>query len=243
MSLPSWRGLRARGFDGPRYTGLRGRLRFVVESTLWRRELVFVCTPASFAAARGDDAPDLVLHDVADADGWEPFRAGLEAAWYPGIVERLREPFGWGEQAVVGTVDGRVASYNWMQRGTREGVPTYYGRMMEDDARILRGSVAPAFRRRGLNTSMKRALLRRLFASGATRVLAECYLNNVPSVRTLLRLGFRAVGVLTVVEAPPLRGFVRWERADVAAELARLGIGRDASDAVLAPDALLAPAG
>jgi RimJ/RimL family protein N-acetyltransferase len=89
---------------------------------------------------------------------------------------------------------------------------------------------------------MKRALLRRLFASGATRVLAECYLNNVPSVRTLLRLGFRAVGVLTVVEAPLLRGFVRWERADVAAELARLGIGREAPDAVVAAEGILAAA-
>ncbi|HSU13292.1 GNAT family N-acetyltransferase [Longimicrobium sp.] len=213
--------IRRKGFTGPRYVGLGGKLRFLRESTLARRELVFAATPESFAAAPAPQGPPLELHRIRAAAGLEPFRAGLAAAWYPGLVESFAPPLGWGEEAVIGTVDGEVACYCWMQFGTAEGFPTYYGRMLEREARILRAGVAPAFRRSGLNKLTMHRLLERSFAAGAERVWAECYLHNLPAARTFLRIGFRAVGVLTVLEAPPLRGFVRWSSLDPAAALYR----------------------
>ncbi|HEX6750638.1 MAG TPA: GNAT family N-acetyltransferase [Longimicrobium sp.] len=213
--------LRGKGFTGPRYVGLAGKLRFLAESTLWRRELVFAATPAGFAAAPRPQGPPLELHRVRTFAEMERFRGGIDAAWYPGLTDTFHAPFGWGEEAVVGTIDGDVACYCWMQFGTAEGFPTYYGRMLEREARILRAGVAPAFRRAGLNKRTMHHLLERSFAEGVERVWAECYLNNLPAARTFLRIGFRAVGVLTVVEMPPLRGFVRWRPLEPAAALFR----------------------
>lgn len=209
---------RKKGFAGPRYEGLRGKLRFLAESTVRRRELVFVATPESVAGVPAPEGPPLELHRIRAFGDLEPFRAGLEAAYWPGLVESFRAPLSWGEEAVVGTVDGKPACYCWMQFGTREGFPTYYGRMFEREARILRAGVAPGFRRHGLNKMTMHRLLERSFAAGTRRVWAECYLHNLPAARTFLRIGFRAAGVLTVLEIPGTRGFVRWSPLDRAAE-------------------------
>jgi ribosomal protein S18 acetylase RimI-like enzyme len=235
-----------KGFTGPRYVGLGGKLRFLRESTLARRELIFAATPESFAAAPEPQGPPLELHPVRAPAELEPFRAGLEAAWYPGLVESFAPPLGWGEEAVIGTVDGQVACYCWMQSGTPEGFPTYYGRLLAREARILRAGVAPSFRRSGLNKLTMHRLLARAFAAGTERVWAECYLHNLPAARTFLRIGFRAVGVVTVLEAPPLRGFVRWSPLDGAAALYRRhGVDLLAAPASTspAPNAAALPAG
>lgn len=217
--------LQKKGFVGPYYAGARGKLRFLLESTVARQEIIFVATPESFSAVPAPSGPPLVLHPVGAFEDFEPFRAQVEEEFFPGYTQAWREPFTWGEEAVVGTVDGRAASYNWMQYGTPEGFPTYYGRMFAGEARILRGGVLPSFRRGGLNTLMKYRLLEGFFASGRTRVYAECYKYNLPSVRTLLRIGFRPVGVLSVIELPGLRSFVRWSPLqDILPEFSRLGI-------------------
>ena len=215
-----------KGFVGPRYRGLMGKARFALESTVARQELFFVNTLESFRAVEVPEDVGLTLHRIREFADFAPFTAGVEAEYYPGYVEAWRAPFTWGEQAVIGTVDGRVASYNWMQYGMPAGFPTYWGRMFAGEARFIRGGVVPSFRRGGLNTLMKYRLLERFFGEeGITRVYAECYKNNLPSVRTLLRLGFRAVALLTVLEMPPLRGFIRWSSIDrVKAEFLEQGV-------------------
>ncbi len=217
--------LRTRGFDGPFYQGFRGKLRFVAESTVARTEFLFLCTPGSFAAASRPSGPPLELHPIDLFEDLEPFRAGLEAEYHPGYVDRWRAPFTWGERAVVGTVEGKVACYNWMQFGTREGFPTYWGRLFEGDNRLLRGGVVPSFRRFGLNTLMKHRLLEEFFESGVTRVYIESYKYNIPSVRTFLKIGFYPVGLLRVVELGQARSFVKWLPIEQAyAEFRELGI-------------------
>jgi len=234
--------LRRRGFDGPFYQGVRGKLRFVAESTVVRSELFFVCTPESFAAAPRPSGPPLELHAVDRFADLAPFRAGLEAEYHPGYTDSWDAPFTWGERAVVGTVEGRVACYNWMQFGTRAGFPTYWGRMLEGEARVLRGGVLPSFRRSGLNTLMKHRLLERFFADGATRVYAECYKYNVPSVRTLLKIGFYPVALLRVMELGPSRNFVKWLPVELAfAEFRALGIDLEGTGGIRADE--MVPAG
>lgn len=208
------RRLQLMGFEGPAYRGTRGKLRFVLESTLWREELVFVATPESFAAVSPPAEPRLELIALERYEDVEPFRAELEEHYYAGYTERWRGPFEWGERAVIGRLDGRVACYNFFQEGHERGHPTYWGRLLADDARVLRGAVLPAFRRLGLNRVMKWRLLQRFFEQGRRRVYGECYSNNLPSIRTLVGVGFVAIGKLKVLEIAPLRNFVRWEPLD-----------------------------
>jgi RimJ/RimL family protein N-acetyltransferase len=207
--------IRKKGFDGPYYRGLRGKLRFALESTVGRREIILMATPETFANAAVPGGPKLELHPVRKFADFEPFRRAFEAAYYPGYTEQWRAPFGWGEQAVVGTIGGDVACCNWYQVGTPSGFPTYYGRVFSGEVRTLRASVVPAFRKQGVNTMLKHRLLMQLFGAGVTRVYVECYRNNTPSLRTLVKTGFMPIGVITVAEIPVAGRFIQWAPATV----------------------------
>jgi GNAT superfamily N-acetyltransferase len=218
------------GFEGPFYRGIRGKARFLFESIAWRTEFIFAGTRESFASVRPPGPTQLVLTPITSFAELEIFRSQLEAEYYHGYLEAWRSPFTWGEEVVIGTMDGRIAAFAWVQRGTAEGFPTYYGRLFERDARILRVGVVPRFRRRGLNSAMMHVLLERLLAEGFRRVFAESHKYNLPSVRTFLRVGFRPVGSITVLTLPLEREFVRWSSAaDIESHLRELDINMDAT--------------
>jgi RimJ/RimL family protein N-acetyltransferase len=231
--------LRKNGFEGPFYSGIPGKARFVIESTIGRSDLIFTATPQSLAHHALPAEPDVQLHLVRDFAGFAPFVAEFEAEYYRGYAGSWKAPFTWGEQAVVGTVGGRVASIAWLQLGTAEGYPTYYGCMFEREARILRVGVVPSFRRQGVNTVATHRILQRLFAAGVQRVYIECHKYNVPSIRTFTRVGFTPVGIIRVIELPGLRRFVRWTSAEsAAAEFRSLGIDYHPSSSHLGTPAL-----
>src|SRR2546423_3437346 len=196
------------GFEGPFYQGVSGKLRFLFETVGSRREFVFLGTRDSFASARPELPLELTI--VGSFDGLEMLRSQLDAEYYPGFLDTWRKPFSWGEQVALGSVAGQLAAFAWVQHGNSEGFPTYYNRLFENDARILRVGVLPTFRRRGLNSRMMYTLLERLLAEGFVRVFAESHKYNVPSVRTFLKVGFRAVALLTVVSIPGTGELVRW---------------------------------
>jgi GNAT superfamily N-acetyltransferase len=224
------RRFRHSGFVGPRYKGVFGRARFFAESVFGRREILFVATPSTFVPARMAGDSELHLHPITKFEDLAPFREEFDRAFYPGYIDRWRAPFTWGEQAVVGTIDGRVVSYNWIQRGTIAGFPTYYGRLFQDEARVLRGGVLPAYRGRGINRVMKSYLLAELFDDGANRVYGECYAGNVPSIRSLLGIGFKPFALITVLEIRPMRQFIRWHSSDILeSTLQRLDVPRSVS--------------
>jgi len=206
--------LSRKGFAGPFYQGLRGKLRFAFESLVYRKERVFVLHAEGFRLARVPLVPGFRVIRIESLPALEAYRAQLEQAWYPGLLEMWHGPWSWGERLYLGLLHNEPVSYNWLQKGTAQGHPTYWGRVFEGEYRILRGAVAPSWRGQGGNTAMKHAILADLFAQGAMRIYAECYARNVPSVRTLRSLGFREVGQLTVLEVPGFRGFVRWSAAD-----------------------------
>jgi RimJ/RimL family protein N-acetyltransferase len=57
---------------------------------------------------------------------------------------------------------------------------------------------------------MMHAILDGLLGEGFNRVFAESHKYNVPSVRSFLRVGFRAVASITVVAVPGEGEYVRW---------------------------------
>jgi ribosomal protein S18 acetylase RimI-like enzyme len=207
---------------------LRQRVRFAIENVLGRSDLVFSATPQSFARANVPAGPDLQLHIVTDVAGFAPFAAGFELEYYRGYAKTWCAPLARGEQAAVGTINGRVASIAWLQLGTKAGYPTYYdSRMFEHEARILRVGVVPSFRRQRVNVAAMHGLLQRLFAAGMQRVFVECRKTNVPSLRTFVRVGFAPVGILRVVDVLGIRRLARWTNAESAmAEFRSMGIAR-----------------
>lgn len=213
------------GFAGPFYRGFRGKARFLFESLAWRTEFVFLATRKSFAKVPRPKPAKFALTHVASFAELEKYRSQLDIEYYPGYLDGWRRPFTWGEQAAIGTMDGRIAAFAWTQRGTPDGYPTYYGRLFEADARILRVGVVPTFRGQGLNSSMMHQLLGHLIEEGFQRVFAESHKYNLPSVRTFLRVGFRIVGAITVLTLPGEKHFVSWMSPDdIGPHLDELGL-------------------
>lgn len=210
------RKLSRKGFVGPKYRGVVGKIRFAAESLVARRELVFVLHPQDFWDSVVSEPTHIDVVTVSAFSELEEFRARIEERWYPGIIESWRGPWSWGERLYLGLEDGQPISFNWLQLGTAAGAPVYWGRVFQGEYRILRGGVASEHRGKGTNTQMKREILRQLFVAGATRVYAECYEGNVPSIRTLRSLGFRLTGRLHVLGLPGLRGFIRWKVASAS---------------------------
>jgi GNAT superfamily N-acetyltransferase len=213
------------GFEGPFYSGLVGKARFIFESIAWRTEFVFIGTRESFAAARPLPGPDLEIATITAFHDLEPFRTELEAEYYPGYLDTWRRPFTWGEQVMIGVIANRIAGFAWVQRGHAGGSPTYYGCLFENEARVLRVGVVPSFRRQGVNSKMMRGILEQLLQDGFDRVFAESHKYNLPSVRTFLKVGFRTLSAITVVNIPREGEFIRWcDPADTGSHLRTLGL-------------------
>jgi len=200
-----------RGFVGPRFEGLVGRLRFAFQELLWRRDVMLVATPETAAPPVAIET-GLRLELAADFAALAPHAAMLDADYYPGFTARFREPFAWGETLALLTTGERVAGFAWLQRGTREGYRYYAGTLLPGDARVLRVGVPPSQRRRGYSTTLLILLLDHLFHAGAQRVFAEVNRDNLPSLQAFTAAGYRRIGEITVL-GPLLGGFIHWGRA------------------------------
>ena len=213
------------GFEGPFYRGARGKLRFLIESAIWRREFLFLGTRDSLATTATAGGPPLRVLEAKSFDELERYRSQLDADYYPGFLENWRRPFSWGESVVLALANDEVAAFAWIQRGSKTGFPTYYSRLLEDEARILRVGVVPRFRRQGINSQLMRACLQRLIGEGFGRVYAESHKYNVPSVRTFLKAGFRIDGLMSVLSVPGSGERIRWSSPSVIdAHLREIGI-------------------
>lgn len=199
------------GFEGATYSGVIGKLRFIAETVLWHEEIVFVAT--AYETAASTPARDSQIEFVAVANHAElaRFAADFDAGYFPGCTAAWKAPFTWGERAMVGVSDGKGIAIAWVQCGTPAGFPTYYGPLLEGEARVLRVGVVPASRRRGVNTQLLQATVRWLITEGAVRVFIDCHAHNLPSIRSFLRVGFLPIAMIKVFELPWLRGFVRWK--------------------------------
>lgn len=205
------RRLQNTGLVGPAYKGALGKLRLVKEHFVVRTEVVSVATRGAVPEETGAEREPLRLQILVDVAELEPFRAQLDAAYYPGFTAKWAAPFTWGETLILGLADEAVTTFTWVQRGTPAGFPCYYGPLLEGEARILRAGVLPAFRGHGVYARLNRAVVRQLFADGIERVYIDCYRGNVPALKSHIRSGFRPIALIRVVPAFGLGPFIRWQ--------------------------------
>jgi ribosomal protein S18 acetylase RimI-like enzyme len=222
--LQRWR---RRGFVGPRYAGWLGKLRLLLQHTLYRTDVVLVAEPSDplLSVAAGER---LALRRIQTWNAFTPFASELDAGFHPGYGKAWQAVFGWGETLVVALQGERLAGFGWLQTGTRDGVPCPYGRVFEGEYRILRVGVLPAFRRQAINTRFYAQLLEELFAAGAKRVYIDCTKDNLPSLRAQIRAGFRPVGELRVAGVLLGGSASWWQPLTLDPALRELGPGQPA---------------
>lgn len=206
---------RVKGFVGPYYRGVRGKVRMLREKWLVRHDVVSVATSESVKSVVPPKELELRLKSVDNAADMLDMSDEFDAEYYRGYLDQWTELFDRGQTLIVGRIDGKVVSFYWIQRGSWEDViTTYYGVLHGDEAQILRGGVVPSWRRQGVYTRFSYLLVKRLMEAGVRRVYVECTLRNIPSLKAIVRSGFRPVGVLTVIGGALGRPFVRWESAE-----------------------------
>jgi GNAT superfamily N-acetyltransferase len=188
---------RRRGFVGPRYEGIIGRLRFLYQHFVTRTDIVLLARSDVWTPQIGQPS-ELVLQWI---DRWEdltPYAPALDAEYFEGFTRGWQPIFGWGEKLALAMLDDRVAGFGWVQTGSAEGLFCEYTLLWEGDRRVLRVGVLPSQRGRGVNTRFYSLLLDQLFSSGAGRVLIDCTVDNVPSLRAQMKAGFRPIGALHI---------------------------------------------
>ena len=219
------RSLRARGFVGPRYEGLTGKLRFLAQALICRTEVVL-------HIARKDPLPpladtgDLEVRWIRRFEDLAPFRDELERAYYPGLLDTWRAPFTWGERVALGLAAGKVVVFVWAQSGGGRGSVGWFGPLLDGECRVSRMGVLPAERGRAYLSRFLTLLLPQLFAEGHERVFSEVVIDNEPSLKAHLRTGFKAIGLARVAGSLLGGRVVLWRAVpdDVARMLERLAV-------------------
>ena len=215
--------LRNRGFVGPRYEGLTGKLRFLFQALVYRTEVVL-------QVARWDDLPpaaaetELTVEWHTHFEDVERYREQLDAAYYPGFLDGWRAPFSWGERVALGMAAGKVVAFVWAQAGRAQGVIAWFGPVLDRECRVSRMGVLPGLRGRAYLARFLALLLPQLFREGYDRIYSEVALDNEPSMKAHLRTGFRAIGVVGVAGRLLGGRAVVWKQVspEVAAQLAAM---------------------
>ncbi len=190
------RSLQVRGLVGPRYRGFRGKLRLAFQELVYRTDVILQLRRHDFQPPA--PAPAMTLRWIDRFESLEPYRADLDAAYYQGFLETWRMPFSWGERVALGLVEGRIVAFVWAQDGADGGPVGWFGPILEHECRLSRMGVPPWARGRAHLTALLGLLIPGLFAGGAERLYSEVTLENEPSLKTHVRLGFRAVALVRV---------------------------------------------
>lgn len=199
---------RRRGFTGPRYSGVGGRLRFLYQHFVGRTDIVLVARSED-VRPRIEKPQGLTVRLITRWEDFSPFAAAIDAEYHAGYAGAWQRNFGWGEQLALALLDDQVAGFGWVQFGAPEGRPCDYALLWEQDRRVLRVGVLPSQRGRGVNTRFYALLLDQLFAAGAVRILIDCARDNIPSLRAQIKAGFRPIASLRV-RSDLLGGGVAW---------------------------------
>lgn len=197
-----------RGFVGPKYKGILGKLKLLRQEWFGHYEFVSCAEPHDWAFDPERINPAVTLKVLNDFPEAEPYLEEMRQAYGRDFSEAWNKKFSWGEQLALAFLDGRVAAFVWVQDGGR-GAVCYYMRLGAGEYRLVTGGVLPQFRRKGVHTSRHKLVLEHLFSMGAKRVYIDAYEDNVPSWRGQYAAGFKKIGRIHVLTLFG-KTFIRW---------------------------------
>ncbi len=207
--IAAWlRSMKSRGFIGPRYQGLSGKLRLLVQGFLIHTEIVSFADAAWWKETVSvPDGCELIHLDSFEAS--IPYLPALNEAYGRDLSSEWKRYFGWGQTCALLTVKDEVAAFGWLQSGD-VGAKCYYLQLQPGEFRAVREGVLPGFRGQGLYPVRHQLLLSSLFARGASRVYIDAYEDNVPSWKGHKRAGYREFGRIRVFTPLGLVEYARW---------------------------------
>jgi ribosomal protein S18 acetylase RimI-like enzyme len=206
--LSRFRGLRHRGFVGPKYSGVLGMARLAWQGFVGHVEVVSFAEPGWWVRPKSlNPAVTLVL--ATSVEEALPYVPAMERAYMRDFGGAWREAFGHGQQAAFALLDGALAAFIWIQDGERRA-RCHFMRLQPGEYRVFRAGVLPAYRSKGIHSTHYVLLLEALFARGARRVYVEAFEDNEYAWHAQRKAGFVEFGRIDVRRGRRGRTFVRW---------------------------------
>ena len=190
-----------KGFVGPRYSGLRGKLRLLLQDRLTHIERIMVATPDTFQPELSKLNSEVSLELVNCYEDAAQYRTAFEKAYYRDVTRHWSAYFEWGDILSLAIFHGKVVGFGWIQSGERI-TKSYYGPLDTTEYRVYRAGVFPDVRRQRVQASRHKLVLEHLFSEGATRVFVDVFEDNIPNIKALHYAGFRDHGRIRVVTLP-----------------------------------------
>lgn len=104
----------------------------------------------------------------------------------PRVLEEFKNFLEQGKVCLVGMLGGRLAAYSWLSFEQRSFI-----RLGDKQAYFFGSYVLPAYRNKGIHTSMTLERMRLAAGVGFRQAIALVETGNMPALRALGRLGFR----------------------------------------------------
>lgn len=201
------KGLKHKGFIGPKYEGISGKLRLLWQG--WYHEEIISC-----ANAQSWRLPDGINNDVKVSvfdsyDQASPYLPAMSDAYSRDFAEEWQAYFGWGQVLALAFLEGRVAGFVWIQDGSK-GADVPYLPLLPGEYRLVRGGILPGFRGKRVHTSRHALLLEHLFSNGAKRVYIDAFSDNVFSWKGQHKAGFQEIGRIKVRKMLGGKTYIRW---------------------------------
>lgn len=204
------RGMRSRGYFGPKYRGIAGQFRLLCQGWFGHEEIVSFAE-ASWWKRPSDTNPNVTLLMVETFDQVVPHLSQLQAAYRRDLAEEWKAFFGWGQTVALAFLNGRLAGFAWIQDGSK-GAATPYVPLLPDEYRLVRVGVLPVFRGLQVQSTCLVLVLEWLFTRGARRVYIDAFVDNVYAWKGQHNAGFRELGRIRVGPAVLGKADVQWLR-------------------------------
>ena len=202
------RGLKHRGFIGPKYHGLVGKARLQMQGWFGHIEIVSYAEREWWERpAVPNPAVELVV--ASSFEEVAPFLVEMKEAYSRSFAKEWKTYFEWGQVATLVFLEGRLAGFGWIQDGSK-GASAPYLPLFPGEFRSLRAGVLPSFRGKHVHTTRHVLLLDYLFSKGARRVYVDAFEDNEYSWRGAHKAGYREIGKIHVKTTLRGRTYVRW---------------------------------
>jgi ribosomal protein S18 acetylase RimI-like enzyme len=198
-----------KGYTGPKYKGLWGKIRLLGQGWLGHNEIVLCAERDKWDYNPVVVNPKVKIRIISQYEESLDYTEEMKNAFYRDIREEWKKHFAWGQILVIALIDERLSGFGWLQEG-RKKAKCHYIKLQDGEFRALGAGVLPEYRNNQVHVSRHHLKLRSLFENGAKRVFVEAFEDNVYAWRGHLKAGYREIGRIHVKKSLSGNTYIRW---------------------------------
>ena len=198
-----------KGFIGPKYKGVYGKLKLFMQAWAGHVEIVSFAEKETWKMNLEGLNPLVRIEVIEQFDESKKYLEEMSRAYHRDFRSDWERFFSWGQILCVALLGGELASFGWMQDG-RKRAKCHYIRLSPGEYRLTRAGVLPGFRNQNVHATRHSLLLTRLFANGATRVYVDAFADNEYSWKGHFSAGYQELGRIFVKKTITGKEYVRW---------------------------------